>query len=78
MGTDSKYFLDAQLSLLTVNKELLESDPKSSKEKWKQLEIDYTKSLNNLGRTSYTILLLRDLAAIQAFRLRHRKSINNY
>ena len=69
VGTDSKYFLDAQLSLLTVNKELLESDPKSSKEKWEQLEIDYTESLNNLGRTSYTILLLRDLAVIQAFRL---------
>ena len=69
VGTDSKYFLDAQLSLLTVNKELLESDPKSSKEKWKQLEIDYIESLNNIGRTSYTILLLRDLAAIQAFRL---------
>ena len=33
VGTDSKYFLDSQLSLLTVNKELLESDPKSSKEK---------------------------------------------
>ena len=69
VGTDSKYFLDAQLSLLTVNKELLESDPKSSKEKWEQLEIDYIESLNNLGRTSYTILLLRDLAVIQAFRL---------
>ena len=68
VGTDSKYFLDAQLSLLTVNKELLESDPKSSKEKWEQLEIDYTGSLNNIGRTSYTILLLRDLAVIQAFR----------
>jgi len=69
VGTDSKYFLDAQLSLLTVNKELLESDPKSSKVKWEQLEIDYTESLNNLGKTSYTILLLRDLAVIQAFRL---------
>ena len=69
VGTDSKYFLDAQLSLLTVNKELLESDPKSSKEKWEQLEIDYIESLNNLGRTSYTILLIRDLAVLQAFRL---------
>jgi len=69
VGTDSKYFLDAQLSLLTVNKELLESDPKSSKEKWEQLEIEYIESLNNLGKTSYTILLLRDLAVIQAFRL---------
>ena len=69
VGPNSKYFLDAQLSLLTVNKELLESDPKSSKEKWEQLEIDYIESLNNLGRTSYTILLLRDLAVIQAFRL---------
>ena len=69
VGTDSKYFLDSQLSLLTVNKELLESDPKSSKEKWEQLEIDFTESLNKLGKTSYTILLLRDLAVIQAFRL---------
>ena len=68
VGPNSKYFLDAQLSLLIVNKELLESDPTSSKEKWKQLEIDYIESLNNLGRTSYTILLIRDLAVLQAFR----------
>ena len=69
IGPDSRYFLDAQLSLLTVNKELLESDPTSSKEKWLQLENKYIESLNSLGRTSYTILLIRDLAALQAFRL---------
>ncbi len=69
IGPDSRYFLDAQLSLLTVNKELLESDPTSSKEKWLQLETKYIESLNSLGRTSYTILLIRDLAALQAFRL---------
>ncbi len=69
IGPESRYFLDAQLSLLTVNKELLESDPTSSKEKWLQLENKYIESLNSIGKTSYTILLIRDLAALQAFKL---------
>ena len=52
-----------------INKELLESSQESSQENWLNLEIDYAEGLNRLGKTSYSILLIRDLAAIQAFRL---------
>ncbi len=69
IGTSSNYYLDAQLAELTVNKELLESSQESSQENWLNLEIDYAEGLNRLGKTSYSILLIRDLAAIQAFRL---------
>lgn len=69
LGTSSGYFLDAQLAVLTVNKELLDDSPESTQENWLHLETNYVEGLNKLGKTSYTILLIRDLAQIQAFRL---------
>ena len=69
LGTNSSYYLDAQLALLTVNKELLENKSQPSFVEWLALEQDYLNSFLSLGKTSYTILLLRDLAQIQAFRL---------
>ena len=55
--------------MLSVNKELLEAKPKATKEEWLALEQEYINSFSFLGKTSYTILLIRDLAQIQAFRL---------
>ena len=69
LGTSSSYYLDAQLALLTVNKELLENKNEVSTQEWVDLEQEYLNSFLSLGKTSYTILLLRDLAQIQAFRL---------
>jgi len=69
LGTESTYYLDAQLALMNVNKELLEAKPKTTKQEWELLEQEYITSFSALGKTSYTILLLRDLAQIQAFRL---------
>ena len=69
LGIKSSYYLDAQLALLSVNKELLEAKPKATKEEWLALEQEYINSFSFLGKTSYTILLIRDLAQIQAFRL---------
>lgn len=68
-GTESSYYLDSKLALLTVDKELLEAKPKATTEEWTILEQEYTNSFQLLGKTSYTILLIRDLAQIQAFRL---------
>jgi tetratricopeptide (TPR) repeat protein len=69
LGTESKYYLDAQTALLRVKKELLEGQPKTNKEDWLLLEQEYLTSFSALGKTSYTILQLRDLAQIQAFNL---------
>jgi len=65
----SPYFLDAQLEILSVKKEQLSNNPGTSKEQWAELKSEYINSFNSLGKTSYTILLLRDLAQIEAFRL---------
>lgn len=69
LGTESKYYLDAQTALLRVKKELLEAQPETNKEDWLLLEQEYLTSFSALGKTSYTILQLRDLAQIQAFNL---------
>lgn len=69
LGIESIYYLDAQLALMNVNKELLEAQPKTTKQEWALLEQEYITSFSVLGKTSYTILLIRDLAQIQAFRL---------
>lgn len=69
LGTESKYYLDAQIALLRVKKELLEVQPETNKEDWLLLEQEYLTSFSALGKTSYTILQLRDLAQIQAFNL---------
>lgn len=69
LGTESKYYLDAQTALLRVKKELLEARPETNKEDWLLLEQEYLTSFFALGKTSYTILQLRDLAQIQAFNL---------
>lgn len=69
LGTESPYFLEAQLAVLSVDKELLESNYNTSLTEWETLSYQYMESLNKLGKTSYTILLIRDLAQIQAFRL---------
>ena len=69
LGTESTYYLDAQLALMNVKKELLETKYKTTNEEWQLLEQEYITSFSSLGKTSYTILLLRDLAQIQAFRL---------
>ena len=69
LGTESKYYLDAQTALLRVKKELLEGQPETNKEDWLLLEQEYLTSFFALGKTSYTILQLRDLAQIQAFNL---------
>jgi len=69
LGPSSNYYLDAQLALIAVKKELLESSSESTQENWFNLEADYNEILNKLGKTSSTMLLIRDLAQIQAFRL---------
>lgn len=69
VGATSSYFLDSQLAILAVKNELLASSSMAKKENWLDLEYDFIESLNKLGKTSYTILLIRDLAIIQAFRL---------
>ena len=69
VGATSIYFLDSQLAILAVKKELLASSSTSKKENWLDLEYDFIENLSKLGKTSYTILLIRDLAIIQAFRL---------
>ena len=69
IGPDSAYYLDAQLAAITVKKELLEDTVYSSKEDWQELEESYDKLLNKIGIRSQTVLLVRDMAEIQAFRL---------
>ena len=69
LGPTSSFYLESQLSLLTVRKELLESSKNPTKENWLLLENDYNACFEKLGKTSYTILLMRDLAQMQAFRL---------
>lgn len=69
LGTNSPYFLEAQLAGLAVQKELLESNYKTSTSQWQTLANEYIEKLDQLGKTSYTISLIRDLAHIQAFQL---------
>ena len=69
LGTTSSYYLDAQLAIYQVQKEALESSIETQPQDWLDLEADFIKGLNKLGRTSYTIILLRDLAQIQAFQI---------
>lgn len=69
IGTASPYYLDSQMAILNLQKQILESSTESTSEQWLQLELSIIDGLNKLGRTSYTILLLRDLAQIQAFQI---------
>lgn len=69
IGSDSAYYLDAQLAAITVKKELLENAVYTTKEDWQELEESYDKLLNEIGIRSQTVLLVRDMAEIQAFRL---------
>jgi adenosyl cobinamide kinase/adenosyl cobinamide phosphate guanylyltransferase len=69
VGTDSPYFLESQLEELFVKNQILASNYNTKDEEWEQLATDYTSCLNRIGKTSYTILLLKDLAEIMAFRL---------
>jgi hypothetical protein len=52
-----------------VQKEVLETSSETQPQEWLDLEADFIQGLNKLGKTSYTILLLRDLAQIQAFQI---------
>ena len=47
----------------------METSSETQPQEWLDLEADFIKGLNKLGKTSYTILLLRDLAQIQAFQI---------
>mgnify|MGYP001322545824 CR=1 FL=1 len=69
LGTVSNYYLDAQLAIYEVKKEALESSSETQTQEWLDLEAEFIQGLNKLGKTSYTILLLRDLAHIQAFQI---------
>ncbi|MDB2621759.1 hypothetical protein N9Y06_00455 [Flavobacteriales bacterium] len=69
IGSDSAYYLDAQLAAITVKKERLENAVYTTKEDWQELEESYDKLLNEIGIRSQTVLLVRDMAEIQAFRL---------
>jgi adenosyl cobinamide kinase/adenosyl cobinamide phosphate guanylyltransferase len=69
LGTISTYYLDAQLAIHQVQKEVLETSSETQPQEWLDLEADFIQGLNKLGKTSYTILLLRDLAQIQAFQI---------
>ena len=69
LGTISTYYLDSQLAIHQVQKEVLETALDTQHQQWLDLESDFIAGLNKLGRTSYTILLLRDLAQIQAFQI---------
>ena len=69
VGPSSNYYIDAQLSSIRVNKELLESSLDATNKDWVDLEKEYRALISELGKTSQTILLIRDLAEIQAFRI---------
>jgi len=71
IGAESTYYLDAQLAAVKVKKDMLESGTNITRDDWLDLEENYTKLLKELGKTSQTLLLVRDLAEIQAFRLHH-------
>lgn len=71
IGLESSYYLDAQLAAIKVKKDLLENGTSVTKEEWLNLEESYIQLLDELGKTSQTVLLIKDLAEIQAFRLHH-------
>ena len=71
LGVESPYYLDSKLAILKVKNELLVDSSESNYEAWALLEAEYLRGLADIGKTSYTILILRDLACLQAFRLHH-------
>ena len=77
IGPSSNYYIDAQLSSIRVKKELLEASFDATNQDWTNLEKEYRELLTELGKTSQTILLIRDLAEIQAFRTRDVELASN-
>lgn len=77
IGPNSVYYLDAQLAAITVKKDLLENSVSVTQEAWLDLEKNYVELLNEIGKTSQTLLLIRDLAEIQAFRLHNIEQASN-
>ena len=77
IGPNSVYYLDAQLAAITVKKDLLENSVAVTQEAWLGLEKNYVELLNEIGKTSQTLLLIRDLAEIQAFRLHNIEQASN-
>lgn len=69
LGADSPYFLESQLEELFVKNQILASNFNTKDEEWEELVMEYNECLNRIGKTSYTILLIKDLAEIMAFRL---------
>ncbi len=69
LGYESSYYIESYIAVLRVKNELLVDSSVTNYDAWTLLESEYIKGIEDLGRTSFSIMLLRDLAHLQAFRL---------
>ena len=69
MGVESPYYIESQIAILNVKNELLVDSSEANYDAWALLETEYIKGIDYLGKTSFSVLLLKDLAHLQAFRL---------
>ncbi|MDZ7742112.1 MAG: tetratricopeptide repeat protein [Bacteroidota bacterium] len=68
-GPDNPYYLKARTGLLRTKFEKITSGREHSEKQFQQLEKDYEKSLDEIGRNAYTVMLVRDYAHLLAFYL---------
>jgi outer membrane protein assembly factor BamD (BamD/ComL family) len=68
-GPASDYYITARIEKLQVSKEELAQKPGSDSTLYAQLELDYIATLNEIGRSHETAILMKELAHVQAFHL---------
>ncbi len=68
-GSDNPFYLKARTGLLKTKFEKLGSDAGESEKELQQLEKEYRTSLDEIGRNSFSVMLMRDYAHLLAFYL---------
>ena len=68
-GKACEYYMMARLEILQVMNTRLEADATSEKSSFEALEKLYVSAINELGRSSETVVMMKELAHLQAFHL---------
>ncbi len=69
LGEDSPYFLKSKMELVGVEKDEIFKNNNYTKEELLTLQNNYNKLLEDLGKSAYTINVIRDLANLKAYYL---------
>lgn len=66
-GESNPFYLNARIGLLQSRYHMITGNPVNSEKDIRELEKDYEKTLDELGKNPFTIQLIRDFAHLKAF-----------